>query len=192
MIYVVWQKVNGNKEFRDLLLSVPDEAIIIEDTTFQKVHKPNDTPVFWGARNQERGEYFKMVKKYAELTKLSPVKAERNRYILQSFNNFTDYGVFRGCNVMGKILTLCRMCWKLRIEPPIDYDLLRAKNIYLLGKKLEFPGVKDATRTHEPSTLKKETKNPFQYPGSHCFFSLFLLTLCQRYLWSGFLSRPKD
>ena len=145
MIYVVVQKVCGNKEFRDLLLSVPDEAIIIEDTTFQKVRKPNDTPVFWGARNQERGEYFKMVKKYTELTKLSPVKAERNRYILQSFNNFTDYGVFKGSNVMGKILTLCRMCWKLRIEPPIDYGLLRAKNIYLLGKKLEFPGVKDAT-----------------------------------------------
>ena len=141
MIYVVWQKVCGNKEFRDLLLSVPDEAIIIEDTTFQKVHKPNDTPVFWGARNQERGEYYKMVKKYAELTKLSPVKAERNRYILQSFNNFTDYGVFKGSNVMGKILTLCRMCWKLRIEPPIDYKLLREKNIYLLGKKLEFSGV---------------------------------------------------
>ena len=138
MIYVVWQKVCGNKEFRDLLLSVPDEAIIIEDTTFQKVRKPNDTPVFWGARNQERGEYFKMVKKYTELTKLSPVKAERNRYILQSFNNFTDYGVFKGCNVMGKILTLCRMCWKLRIEPPIDYELLRAKSIYLLGHLLTF------------------------------------------------------
>lgn len=140
MMYVVWQKVCGNREFRDLLLSVPDKAIIIEDTTFQKVHKPNDTPVFWGARNQERGEYYKMVKRYVELTKLSPVEAERERCVLQSFNNFTDYGVFRGCNVMGKILTICRLCWRLRIEPPIDYDLLRSKDIYLLGKRLEFPG----------------------------------------------------
>ena len=139
MMYVVWQKVCGNKEFRDLLLAVPDGAIIIEDTTFHNVHKPVDTPIFWGARNLERKEYHKMVKKYAELTDLSPVKAPKKRKVADAFNDFTDYGVFRGSNVMGKILTICRNCYKEGIEPPIDFEALSRSNIYLLGKRLEFP-----------------------------------------------------
>lgn len=138
MLYVVWQKVCNNKEFRDLLLAVPDGAIIIEDTTFQKVHKPKDTPVFWGARNQGRKEYSAKVKKYVELTELSPVKAPKKRKIADAFNSFTDYGIFKGCNVMGKILTICRNCWKKGTEPPIDYELLNRSDIHLLGKRLDF------------------------------------------------------
>lgn len=138
MLYVVWQKVCNNKEFRDLLLAVPDGAIIIEDTTFQKVHKPNDTPVFWGARNQGRKEYSTLVKKYVEQTELTPVKAQKKRKVADAYNNFTDYGVFKGCNVMGKILTICRNCWKEGTEPPIDYELLNRSNIHLLGKRLDF------------------------------------------------------
>ena len=138
MLYVVWQKVCNNKEFRDLLLAVPDGAIIIEDTTFQKVHKPNDTPVFWGARNQGRKEYSTLVKKYVEQTELTSVKAQKKRKVADAYNNFTDYGVFKGCNVMGKILTICRNCWKEGTEPPIDYELLNRSNIHLLGKRLDF------------------------------------------------------
>lgn len=57
---------------------------------------------------------------------------------LEEFNNFTDYGTFRGRNVMGKILTICRNCIVDGTEPPIDYELLKSKHIHLLGKELFF------------------------------------------------------
>ena len=139
MIYVVWNKVCNNEKFRELLLAVPDGAIIIEDTSFHNVHKPVDTPIFWGARNKERKEYHSLIEQYVKLTELSSVKAPKKRKIADAYNNFTDYGVFKGSNVMGKILTICRNCWKEGKEPPIDYELLRSKDIYLLGEKLEFP-----------------------------------------------------
>ena len=160
MMYVVWQKVCKNEEFRELLLAVPEDAIIVEDSTFHKVNKTNDTAIFWGTRNQERKEYYNLVKKYVELTELSSTEAEQDRLITERFNNFTDYGVFKGCNVMGKILTLCRYCWKHKIEPPIDYKLLRSKNIYLLGQLLTF----GETPVEAPMPIqapKKMNINPF-------------------------------
>ena len=33
MLWVVWQKCKGNEAFRKLLLSVPEDAILVEDTT---------------------------------------------------------------------------------------------------------------------------------------------------------------
>ena len=58
--------------------------------------------------------------------------------LLDEFNNFTEYGTFRGSNVMGKILTICRNSLLNGTEPEIDYDLLKNKNIHLLGKPIEF------------------------------------------------------
>ena len=138
MLYVIWNKIRQNQEFRDLLSAVPDGAIIIEDTSFHRIHKPNDTPVFWGARNEERKEYCSLVKKYVELTELTSVKVAKKRKVAKALNNFTDYGYFKGCNVMGKILTICRNCWITGQEPPIDYALLQSKNIFLLGQKIDF------------------------------------------------------
>ena len=39
---------------------------------------------------------------------------------------------------MGKILMICRKCLADGTEPDIDYELLRNKNIHLLGKKVNF------------------------------------------------------
>lgn len=49
-----------------------------------------------------------------------------------------DEGVFKGENNLGKILMLCRDSLKAGMEPPIDYQLLQSKNIYLFGKELKF------------------------------------------------------
>ena len=43
-----------------------------------------------------------------------------------------------GINCMGKILKMCQLALLDGTEPPIDYDLLRSKQIYLLGKLLTF------------------------------------------------------
>ena len=39
---------------------------------------------------------------------------------------------------MGKILTICRNCLLSGTEPDIDYDLLKSKHLYLLGKEVNF------------------------------------------------------
>ena len=39
MVYVVWQKCLGCEAFRNLLLSFPEDAVIIEDSTFQSFQK---------------------------------------------------------------------------------------------------------------------------------------------------------
>ena len=49
MLYVVWQKCLSNGAFRNLLLSFPEDAVIIEDSTFQR----GSTATVWGTRNDE-------------------------------------------------------------------------------------------------------------------------------------------
>lgn len=49
MRYVVWQKCLGNEEFRRLLSAFPKNAVIIEDSTFQR----GCTATLWGTRNDE-------------------------------------------------------------------------------------------------------------------------------------------
>lgn len=46
MLYVVWCKAVGNVDFQRLLLSLPPNAVIIEDSTFQK----SPTATFWERR----------------------------------------------------------------------------------------------------------------------------------------------
>ena len=138
MLYVVWQKVCGNKEFRDLLLGVPSGANIIEDTSFHGVSKTHDTTQFWGARNPERKEYYDLVEKVVEAREPNLSNAARERLISGAFYEFTDYGTYKGSNVMGKILTICRDCLQKGTEPEINYDLLRNKHIHLLGKELMY------------------------------------------------------
>ena len=53
-------------------------------------------------------------------------------------NAIRNVGIFRGQNNIGKILMICRDCIKRGIEPDIDLDLLRSKNIFILGKQLTF------------------------------------------------------
>ena len=57
-------------KFRQILLSVPDNAIIIEDVSFQPV-KTKDTSAFWGCRNEKEKEFEKKVSKYISLMKLT-------------------------------------------------------------------------------------------------------------------------
>lgn len=49
MLYVIWQKCKGNADFANLLLQLPHDAIIIEDTTKQQ----GDTREVWGCTNTE-------------------------------------------------------------------------------------------------------------------------------------------
>lgn len=137
MLYCVWMKCKGNRKFRNLLLSVPREAIIIEDVSF-KPRKKNDTANFWGCRNPEIKAFNDLVEDYVKLSLKNRSAAEQLKVISAYRNDFCNYGVFEGTNAMGKILMLCKQCLHENTEPDIDYEQLRSKNIYICGNRLTF------------------------------------------------------
>lgn len=136
MLYVVWQKCIGNADFRNLLLSIPDDAVIIEDSTANY----GATCMIWGAKNKELRKARRARKK--ELCAAYPTmkKKDLNLLIAEECGKITDVGCFVGENNMGKILMLCKIALRNNTVPPIDYELLRVKNIYLFGELLTFDG----------------------------------------------------
>lgn len=133
MLYVVWQKCIGNSNFRKLLLSLPYNAVIIEDSTFQN----GRTATVWGTKNHELKKRLMQYKK--ELKAQGIKKAEiKRRLDAKRLGAWSNVGCFMGQNIMGKILMLCRDALLSGMEPAIDFDLLRAARIYLLGEELSF------------------------------------------------------
>lgn len=133
MKYVVWQKCLGNSDFRKLLVSLPDDAVIIEDSTFQA----GRTATVWGTRNVELKKRLNAYKK--ELKAQGYNKAAIKRECdTKRLGEWSQVGVFVGRNVMGKILMACRRALVNGTEPNIDYALLRNSHINILGKELSF------------------------------------------------------
>ena len=133
MLFVVWQKCMGNADFRKVLLALPHDAVIIEDSTFQA----GQTATVWGTRNAELKTRLNALKKslLAKGMTKAAVKREQDR---RRLGEWSRVGVFEGMNIMGKILMICREALVNGCEPVIDYALLRSKHINLLGKELNF------------------------------------------------------
>ena len=134
LLWVVWQKCKGNIDFRRTLLSIPDDVILVEETTTDT----GGSGQIWGCVNRELVEVRKSVaqsitEKHTDLT-----KKNLDFLINVETNAIRNVGIFRGQNNIGKILMICRDCIKRGIEPDIDLDLLRSKNIFILGKQLTF------------------------------------------------------
>jgi transcriptional regulator with XRE-family HTH domain/predicted NAD-dependent protein-ADP-ribosyltransferase YbiA (DUF1768 family) len=145
MLYVIWAKCKGNKDFADKLKSIPKDAIIIEDST--TVHE--GTSVFWGSKNEELEAAREKVARYVELQYMRKVRqgkikknqTELNDEIQAARNELHYVGKFKGGhNYMGKILKRCQVALLDGTEPTINYDLLREKKIYLFGELLSFAG----------------------------------------------------
>ena len=139
MLYVIWQKCKGNADFANLLLQLPHDAIIIEDTTKQQ----GDTREVWGCTNTElairRAELKKKVTRQAKSGNPKISKAALKRIVNSETCKVNGIGTFVGQNNLGKILMICRDCLIQGVEPPIDYALLNRSNIYILGRRLSFP-----------------------------------------------------
>lgn len=148
MKYVVWQKCQGNKDFADLLKKIPDETMIVENSTGMNA----PTAGFWGCTNQELEDIRKAKE---ELYKRKYPKAKKEDLIIER-NKWHNFGVWKGTNEMGKILKMCSTCLKQGVEMPIDYTLLNSKHIFLLGKELRFEEGK-ATDTRKLKGIKKTT-----------------------------------
>lgn len=133
MLYVVWQKCLGNEAFRNLLLSIPKDAVIIEDSTFLKGHRA----AIWGCRNDELKKRLNALRKELKVQGVckAAIKREQDKMRL---GEWSTIGVFKGQNVMGKILMACKQALEQGTEPPIDYALLQDAHINLLGRELTF------------------------------------------------------
>lgn len=138
MLFVVWMKCKGNVEFASLLSRIPQEAIIIEDTTKQRC----ETKEIWGCSNLElarrRADVKRMVVKQAKATIPNISKAALKRLVDKETRKVNRTGTFVGQNNLGKILMICRDSLVNETEPPIDYALLNQSNIYILGKQISF------------------------------------------------------
>lgn len=139
MLFVVWMKCKGNAEFATLLSQIPQDAIIIEDTTKQH----GDTKEVWGCSNTElairRAELKKKVTRQAKSDNPKISKAALKRIVNSETCKVNGIGTFVGQNNLGKILMICRDCIIQGVEPPIDYALLESKDIHIMGKRLTFP-----------------------------------------------------
>ena len=133
MLYVVWQKCLGNGAFRNLLLSFPEDAVIIEDSTFQR----GSTATVWGTRNDELKKRLNDLRKELKAQGMckAAIKREQDKMRL---GEWATIGVFKGQNLMGKILMTCKQALEQGAEPPIDYALLQEAHINLLGRELTF------------------------------------------------------
>ena len=64
-------------------------------------------------------------------------KGTLKKELLKAYDDFVDFGVYRGRNVMGKILTICKNSLADGIEPAIDYERLKRRHVQVLEKDLE-------------------------------------------------------
>ena len=131
MKYVVWNKVKGNEAFQKLLMSVPVNAMIVENSTLQT----GPTSAIWGAKNKDLEE---ARSRAVKLLTSSPNRKVTKEEIQKTYNSINHIGTFEGKNLMGKILKLCQLALVEGKELDIDYELLKSKNIYLLGELLTF------------------------------------------------------
>ena len=133
MLYCVWQKCLGNTDFRRLLLSLPSDAVIIEDSTFQT----GRTATVWGTRNMELKRRLGLLKRELRAKGMSKA-AIRRELDRMRLGEWATVGCFEGQNLMGKILMACRRALESGSEPCIDYELLASKHINILSRELVF------------------------------------------------------
>lgn len=134
MLFCVWQKCKGNRDFQRLLLSIPENVTLVENTTTDKW----ESAAIWGCKNQELHNKRTELKNALISQYQGLKKNEIDIVVNLETNKVNDVGEWRGQNNIGKILMICRDCIANGTEPPIDYELLRNANIHILGKKLTF------------------------------------------------------
>lgn len=135
MLFCVWQKCKGNAEFRNLLLSIPEDAILVENTTTDT----GGSAEIWGCKNKELTVARKALAERLKTENTHLKKKALEHLINVEINKINDRGEWRGQNNIGKILMICRDCLREDVEPEIDYKLLREHNIYLFAKLLTLP-----------------------------------------------------
>ena len=128
MKWIVWEKVKQNKDFKNILLSIPRDAVIIE-----QAQKKSDTQ--WGAWNEELIYEREIVTKTAQFENGVGKLAKAVKEVSCLVNNV---GEWVGENAMGQILTMAKLALYDRVEMPIDETILNDANINWFGQVLRF------------------------------------------------------
>lgn len=130
------QKCKGNQEFANLLKTIPDTAMIVENSTCMT----GATAQVWGCFNKELEELRNAKETRFEIEHSNDKEFRNKKSTMLNIerNKWNNYGIWSGKNYMGKIIKMCSICLKKGIELPIDYELLRSKHIHLLGQEILF------------------------------------------------------
>ena len=134
MMYVLWMKSVQNENFASLLRSLPVDSHVVENTSYHY----GETATFWGAKNIPLEDVRKVKKKEIAKIGVFKTKVGLERSQMLAVNAINDISVFEGKNVMGKIIKLMSLSLIYGQEPPIDYDLLESKRLFLLGRPIVF------------------------------------------------------
>lgn len=134
MLHCVWEKCKGNEEFRKLLLSIPSDVILVENTTIDN----GGSAEIWGCRNKELVNKRKIVEAQLREQHQDKTKKEIEYLINVETNKIDDIGEWRGQNNIGKILMICRQCIEEGTVPDIDYNMLNEAKIYIAGNLISF------------------------------------------------------
>lgn len=129
MLWYVWQKCIGNSDFREKLLSIPDDVILVEETTTDT----GGSAKIWGCSNKPLATARKQLKEKLTNENGHLTKKALTHLINVETNAIRNIGLFTGQNNIGKILMLCKQCLQTGTQPAIDLPLLRSKHIHLLG-----------------------------------------------------------
>ena len=157
MKWIVSEKVRQNEEFKNILLRIPKNAVIIE----QAQHRPQkDKPSMWGAWNEEIKKERDILVTFSEIEHgLS--KVEDSVPIESVPYQVNNVGTWVGENSMGQILTMAKLALNEGINLPIDADMLNEAKINWFGKVLQFTKHEDGLVTVEavvPKIGKAPTK----------------------------------
>ena len=128
MKWIVWEKVKQNKGFREILLAIPKNAVIIEQA--QRRSK-----TMWGAWNEELLHERSIVIRAAEIENGLGKTSKAVKDFAYAVNNV---GTWIGENAMGQILTMAKLALNEGIEMPIDETILNKAKINWFGQVLQF------------------------------------------------------
>jgi transcriptional regulator with XRE-family HTH domain/predicted NAD-dependent protein-ADP-ribosyltransferase YbiA (DUF1768 family) len=134
MKLVIWAKVKTNEEFRNMLLEIPKNAYIIEDTSYHH----GDTAEVWGCKNPVL-KLARIIKRN-QLRHLLRSKGVSNKSIAKGEkmidNSINNIGHWIGKNATGKALMICKKALHNNTFPNIDLDILNNANIHWRGRRI--------------------------------------------------------
>jgi hypothetical protein len=134
MSYVLWVKSVRNKDFGNLLKNIPIDAHIVENTSKHK----GKTATFWGGKNPELMKSRAIAEEKVIKNGVFKTKAALEHSQMLASNSINNIGIFEGVNCMGKIIKLMSLSLIYNQEPPVDYDLLERKRLFMLGLPIVF------------------------------------------------------
>ena len=147
MKWVVWEKVKQNKAFRDILLAIPQNAVIIEQAQ-KKSH------IMWGCWNEELLKERKTIRLADAVASGKPYNSPKVKSSIYQVNCASKWV---GENAMGLILTMAKLALNKGVQMPIDAKMLNDAKICWFGDVLVFTEQNDGSVTVEAKPFEAQT-----------------------------------